>query len=100
MELRNIDLEIVKKIWNTVNIKDKEDIENLYPHINAFNIIPTTRGERELNTWWNIATIYKLGVMMGKREERSRKKRINTKYLIDTRENILNEAEQIIHSKK
>ena len=24
MELRNIDLEIVKKIWNTVNIKDKE----------------------------------------------------------------------------
>lgn len=24
MELRNIDLEIVKKIWNTVNIKDNE----------------------------------------------------------------------------
>lgn len=79
-EINNYNEEEMKLIniaKDNVTLGKGKEIYTLYKTIvSSFNR-PKTRGDEELYISWGIATIYELGLIMGKREERA--KRNNTK---------------------
>ena len=69
--MNNLDLKIVKKISDEVTMIELDEIRDLYYHISNFCCgIPTTKGESETYFYLALATIYRLGIAEGKRQER------------------------------
>lgn len=74
MDIKNISLNDIKMAREGITLGDYYGVQELERYINSILEAPKTRGEQEMNAGIIAATIYKLGVMQGKREVRNKNK--------------------------
>lgn len=74
MDIKNISLNDIKVGRDSVTLGDYYGVQELERYINSILEAPKTRGKQEMNAGIIAATIYKLGVMQGKREVRNKNK--------------------------